>query len=160
MTIQVGDSIPNASLSEMTEDGPTTIETGTFFQGRKVVLFSVPGAFTPTCSNHHLPGFITQAEQILAKGVDEIACLAVNDAFVMGAWGQQQGAGKAVRMLADGNADFTKALGLDVDSKAWGMGIRGQRFAIIANNGTVEALHIDPPGSFELTSAEHILRSL
>jgi len=160
MTIQVGDQIPNIHLSEMTESGPSEVTADQLFKGRRVVLFSVPGAFTPTCSNQHLPGFIAQHDQITAKGVDQIACLAVNDAFVMGAWGKDQGAGDAVRMLADGNADFTKALGLDADASAWGMGIRGQRFAMVVSDGVVEGLHIDPPGSFELTSAEHILSTL
>ncbi len=160
MTIQVGDTIPGVTLGEMTENGPSQVNTSDFLQGRRVVLFSVPGAFTPTCSNHHLPGFIAQADQFKAKGVDEVACLAVNDAFVMGAWGQQQGAGEKVRMLADGNAELSKAMGLDADATAWGMGIRGQRFAMVINDGVVEALHIDPPGSFELTSAEHVLSTL
>ena len=160
MTIQTGDQIPAATLAHMTAEGPQPITTDEIFSGSKVVLFSVPGAFTPTCSAKHLPGFIQHAGDIRAKGVDTIACLAVNDAFVMGAWGEDQGAGDKVLMLADGNGDFTKALGLEMDGTGFGMGMRGKRFSMIVEDGTVTTLNLEEPGAFQVSSAEHALSQL
>ena len=159
MTIQVGEKIPGCTLGAMGEDGPSTVETTEFFQGRKVVLFAVPGAFTPTCSARHLPGFVDQADHILARGVDTIACMAVNDVFVMDAWGKSAGADQLV-MLADGNGEFSRALGLELDATAWGMGQRSQRFALIAEDGVVTDLFVEPPGEFRVSSAEHVLSRL
>ncbi len=136
------------------------ISTTTFFAGRKVVLFSVPGAFTPTCSAQHLPGFVQNAAAIKARGVDEIVCIAVNDAFVMDAWGKSQKAGGAVTLLADGNGEFTQALGLELDGRGFGLGPRGQRFAMVVDNGTVVHLAVEEPGAFEVSSAERILTVL
>ncbi len=159
MTIQIGEKIPEATLSIMTEDGPAPLTTGEFFGGKKVVLFSVPGAFTPTCSARHLPGFVDHADDILAKGVDAIACMAVNDVFVMNAWGKSAGADK-IMMLADGNAEFSKALGLELDASSFGMGLRSQRFALLAESGVVKQLFIEGPGEYRVSSAEHVLSSL
>jgi len=159
MSIKVGDSIPQATLTVMTESGPTPLTTDELFDGRKVVLFAVPGAFTPTCSAKHLPGFVEQAEAILAKGVDTIACMAVNDVFVMHAWGKTANAGR-IRMLADGNGDFTRALGLELDATAFGMGHRSQRFALVAENGRVTELFVEQPGEFRVSSADHVLSKL
>ncbi|MCK0068828.1 MULTISPECIES: peroxiredoxin [Kordiimonas] len=160
MTIQVGDKIPAAMLTTMTADGPAPIATEEYFAGKKVVIFSVPGAFTPTCSAKHLPGFIEQADAIKAKGVDEIACYAVNDVFVMHAWGENTGAGDKVTMLADGNGDFTKAIGLEMDASGFGMGLRSVRFSMIVENGTVTELNVEEPGAFQVSSAEHALGQL
>ena len=160
MTISAGDKMPEGTLVEMTADGPTPRPTADLFGGRKVVLFSVPGAFTPTCSAKHLPGFVQHADELKAKGVDEIVCMAVNDAFVMGAWGKDQGADGKVSMLADGNADYTKALGLEMDGTGFGMGIRGKRFAMIIDDGVVKELNIEGPGEFRVSSAEHVLTQL
>jgi len=160
MTISVGDKLPEATLVEMTADGPTPRTTADIFGGRKVAIFSVPGAFTPTCSAKHLPGFVDQADAFKAKGVDEIACMAVNDAFVMGAWGKDQNAGGKVSMLADGNGDFVKALGLELDGTGFGMGLRGQRFSMIVEDGTVTTLNIEGPGEFQVSSADHMLTQL
>ncbi|MFC7048579.1 peroxiredoxin [Emcibacter nanhaiensis] len=160
MTISAGDTMPEGTLVEMTADGPTPRTTADLFGGRKVVLFSVPGAFTPTCSAKHLPGFVQHAGELKAKGVDEIVCMAVNDAFVMGAWGKDQGADGKVTMLADGNADYTKALGLEMDGTGFGMGIRGKRFAMIIDDGVVKELNIEGPGEFRVSSAEHVLTQL
>jgi len=160
MTITVGDKLPEATLVEMTESGPSPRTTDDIFGGRKVALFSVPGAFTPTCSAKHLPGFIEQSEVFKAKGVDEIVCMAVNDAFVMGAWGKSQGAGGKVSLLSDGNGDFSKALGLEMDGRAYSMGMRGQRFSMIVENGVVTALNIEGPGEFHVSSADHMLSQL
>ena len=159
MTIQAGDHIPQATLSVMTDTGPTPVTTDELFGGKKVVLFAVPGAFTPTCSAKHLPGFVEQAEAILAKGVDTIACMAVNDVFVMNAWGNSAGA-QRIRMLADGNGDFTRALGLELDATAFGMGQRSQRFALIAEDGRVTGLFVEQPGEFRVSSADHVLSQL
>jgi len=159
MSIQVGDSIPAANLASMTENGPEPVNSEDFFANRKVVLFSVPGAFTPTCSAHHLPGFVEHADEILAKGVDTIACMAVNDAFVMGAWGSSANADQ-ISMLADGNGDFTRALGLELDGSAFGMGMRSQRFALVADNGVVTHLFVEGPGEFKVSSAEYVLGEL
>ena len=160
MTIKVGDRIPSASLKHMTADGMQTITTDQLFKGKKVVLFALPGAFTPTCSAKHLPGFVQNADTIKGKGVDTIACLSVNDAFVMNAWGKDQKAGDKVHMLADGNGDFTKAMGLEMDGSRFGMGQRSQRYAMVVQDGVVKALNIEAPGAFEVSSAESILKAL
>jgi peroxiredoxin len=160
MTIKVGDRIPSASLKHMTADGMQTITTDQLFKGKKVVLFALPGAFTPTCSAKHLPGFVQNAETIKGKGVDTIACLSVNDAFVMNAWGKDQKVGDKVLMLADGNADFSKAVGLTMDGTGYGMGTRAQRYAMVVQDGVVKALNVEAPGAFEVSSAESILKAL
>jgi peroxiredoxin len=160
MTIKVGDKIPSVSLKTMDKDGMQTLSTDDIFKGKKVVLFALPGAFTPTCSAKHLPGFVTQAEALRAKGVDTIACLSVNDAFVMDAWGKAQNTGEKVLMLADGNGDFSKAVGLTMDGTGYGMGLRASRYAMVVDNGTVKALNVEAPGAFEVSSAESILKAL
>lgn len=159
MSIQTGDRIPEVTLTTMTDSGPSPISTSELFGGKKVVLFSVPGAFTPTCSAKHLPGFVDNAEDILAKGVDTIACMAVNDVFVMSAWGKSANA-KRLLMLADGNGEFTRALGLELDATAFGMGQRSQRFALVADDGVVTDLFVEAPGEFRVSSAEHVLANL
>ncbi|MBM7407219.1 MULTISPECIES: peroxiredoxin [Sphingomonas] len=160
MTIQVGDRLPDATFAKVTADGPEQVDTASFFQGRRVALFSVPGAFTPTCSARHLPGFVEKAAEIRAKGIDEIACTAVNDAFVMKAWGDANGVGDKVTMLADGNGAFARAVGLELDGSKFGMGTRAQRYAMVINDGVVEALHVEQPGEFRVSSAEHLLETL
>ncbi|MGA7713103.1 MAG: peroxiredoxin [Rhizomicrobium sp.] len=161
MTIKVGDKVPSATLMEKKKDtGPAPVKTADLFAGKKVVVFALPGAFTPTCSAKHLPGFIQHADEIKKKGVDVIACLSVNDAFVMGAWGEQQGAGDKVMMLADGNGEFTQALGLEMDATKFGMGKRSQRFSMLVENGVVKQLNIEEPGAYSISSAEHILKEL
>jgi peroxiredoxin len=160
MTIAVGDKIPSATLMTMTATGPAPVHTDEFFAGRTVAVFSVPGAFTPTCSAKHLPGFIEHADALKARGVDEIACVAVNDAFVMGAWGKAAGADGKVTMLADGNGDFAQALGLTMDASKFGMGKRGQRFSVVVKDGVVTAINIEEPGAFRVSSAEHLLGQL
>jgi peroxiredoxin len=160
MTIMVGDKIPSVTLREMTADGPKAVSTDELFAGKKVALFALPGAFTPTCSAKHVPGFVQNAEALKAKGIDTIACLSVNDAFVMGAWGKDQGAGDKVRMLADGNGEFTAAVGLEMDGSKFGMGKRSQRYAMIVHNGVVTTLDVEQPGAFEVSSAEHVLSQL
>lgn len=159
MTIKVGDKIPASTLKTMGEKGPVNITTAELFDGKKVVIFAVPGAFTPGCSLTHLPGFVVLADDIKAKGVDSIICMSVNDAFVMGAWGKAQNAEQLI-MLADGNADFTKAMGLEMDGTGFGMGIRCKRMAMIVEGGTVTHLAIEPPGGIVVTSAEAILKLL
>ncbi len=160
MTIQVGDKIPSATLTIMTADGPGPVSTDEYFAGRKVVLFSVPGAFTPTCSAKHLPGFVDHADEIRAKGADEIACMSVNDVFVMNAWGKSAGVDDKVTMLADGNATFAQALGLEMDASGFGMGLRSKRFSMIVEDGTVTELNVEEPGAFQVSSAEHALTQL
>ena len=161
MTIQVGDKIPSATLRHMTEDGPQEITTDEVFAGKKVVLFAVPGAFTPTCSAKHLPGFVAKAGEIKAKGVDTIACLSVNDAFVMGAWGKDQGAGGKVLLLADGSAEFTKAVGLELDLIERGLGVRSARYAMIVDDGVVKLLNKEEaPAGLDTSSAETVLEAL
>ena len=160
MTIQVGDSIPSATLNVMTADGPSAITTDDIFKGKTVALFGLPGAFTPTCSAQHLPGFVANADALKAKGVDSIVCLAVNDVFVMGAWGKDQNVGDKVTLVADGSAQFTKAAGLELDLTERGLGLRCQRFSMVVDDGVVKSLNIDPAGSFEATSAEKILEQL
>ncbi len=160
MTIKVGDSVPSGSFKHMTADGMQELSTGELFGGKKVVLFSLPGAFTPTCSAKHLPGFVQHAGDLKAKGVDTIACMSVNDAFVMDAWGKDQSVGDSVLMLADGNGDVAKALGLDFDASGFGMGTRAQRFAMVVEDGKVTTLNVEEPGAFEVSSAEAMLAAL
>ena len=160
MTIKTGDKIPSGTLKHMTADGPAEITTDDLFKGKKVILFGLPGAFTPTCSAKHVPGFVQQYDAIKAKGVDTIACMAVNDAFVMDAWGKDKGAGNDVMMLADGNADFAKAIGLELDATGVGLGIRSQRFAMVVEDGVVTGIHVEQPGAFEVSSAEAVLATL
>lgn len=159
MSIKVGDSLPSMTLKIMGEKGPEDISTDSIFKGKKVVLFAVPGAFTPGCSNTHLPGYVVLADKIKAKGVDTIVCLSVNDAFVMHAWGKSQNADELL-MLADGNADFTRALGMEADSSAFGMGTRSKRYAMVVDNGVVTHLAVEPPRTIEGSSAEKILEVL
>jgi peroxiredoxin len=161
MAIKAGDTIPSdIKLKEMGDSGPKDVTTGELFKGRKVVLFAVPGAFTPTCSMKHLPGFVEQAGAIKAKGVDEIICLSVNDAFVMGAWGQNQKAQGKVRLVADGNAEFTKAMGLTMDGSGFGMGTRSQRYAMIVDDGKVKELMVEPGPGLSVSSAESVAGKL
>ncbi|HXP31667.1 MAG TPA: peroxiredoxin [Stellaceae bacterium] len=160
MTIKVGDKIPSLKLRHMTAEGPKEISTDDIFKGKKVVLFAVPGAFTPTCSAKHLPGFVEKAAQIKAKGVDTIACIAVNDAFVMGAWGKDQKTEGKVMMLADGNGEFAKAVGLELNASGFGLGTRSQRYAMVVDNGAVKTLNVEQPGAFEVSSADAILKAL
>lgn len=160
MTIKVGDKIPALSLKTNTPDGIDDLDTGAFFKGKKVVLFAVPGAFTPTCSVKHLPGYVEKAADLKARGVDAIACTAVNDAFVLGAWAKDQNAGEAVTMIADGNGELAKALGLEMDVSVAGMGTRSQRYAMVVEDGTVTKLFVEEPRAFEVSSAEHVLANL
>jgi len=160
MTIKVGDKVPSATLMQMKGGAPQPVKTDDFFAGRKVALFGLPGAFTPTCSAKHLPGFVQHADELRQKGVDAIACLSVNDAFVMGAWGENQNVGDKVAMLADGNGEFTRALGLEMDASRFGMGHRSQRFSMLVDNGFVKQLNIEEPGSFSVSSAEHMLNQI
>ena len=159
-TIKVGDSIPSMKLMVATDDGPKEIAIDEIFKGKKVVLFAVPGAFTPTCSAKHLPGFVQKADALTAKGVDHVVCLSVNDAFVMGAWAHDQGVGDKVLMLADGSGAFTKAVGLELDLVARGLGVRSQRYALVAEDGKVTHLAIEAPGGFDVSRAEAILAAL
>jgi peroxiredoxin len=160
MTIKVGDKVPSATLMQMKDGGPKPVSTDELFKGKKVAVFALPGAFTPTCSAKHLPGFIQQAGALKAKGIDTIACVSVNDAFVMGAWGEAQGAGDTVMMLADGNGDFTRALGLELDATKFGMGKRSQRYSMVVDDGVVRVLNVEAPGAFEVSSADHMLGQL
>jgi len=160
MTIKQGDKMPAGTFKTMTKDGPQNLTTDQLFAGKKVVLFSVPGAFTPTCDAKHLPGFLQHAAALKGKGVDTIACMAVNDVFVMNAWGKASNVGDSVLMLADGNAAYAKALGLELDASGFGMGIRGQRFAIVVDNGVASKVLVEGPGEFKVSSAEHVLSVL
>lgn len=161
MTIKAGDKIPDATLMEMTDKGPQPVSVAQLTEGKTVVLFGVPGAFTPTCSNQHLPGFLRQADAIKAKGVHTIGCVSVNDAFVMGAWGKAQGAEGRVKMLADGNGEFTKKIGLELDASGFGMGMRSRRYALIIKNGTVTFVGIDAnPGEAVESGADMVLSKL
>jgi peroxiredoxin len=160
MTIKVGDRIPSANLVKATADGPQPVDSDSYFAGRRVALFSVPGAFTPTCSARHLPGYVERAAELRGKGVDEVACVAVNDAFVMQAWGRQAGADGKVTMLADGNGEFAKSLGLTMDASKFGMGTRGQRWSAIVDDGVVRELNVEEPGAFSVSSAEYLLNQL
>ena len=157
MTISVGDRLPSTTFVKATQAGPEQVASDDFFKGRKVALFSVPGAFTPTCSAKHLPGYVEKADELKARGIDEIACTAVNDAFVMGAWSKAGGADGKVTMLADGNGNFAKAIGLEMDGSAYGLGTRGQRYSMIVDDGVVEQLNVEAPGEFKVSSAEHML---
>src|SRR5215468_9992620 len=157
MAINAGERMPAGKLKRMTKEGPKDVTTDDLFKGKKVVLFSVPGAFTPTCDAKHLPGFVQNAESLKAKGVDTIACMAVNDVFVMNAWGKHSNVGDKVLMLADGNGDYARALGLELDARGFGMGTRGQRFAIIVDDGVATVVNVEAPGQFKVSAAEHVL---
>jgi len=159
MTIKVGDKIPSATFMEMQDGKPTPVPSDNFFAGKKVAVFALPGAFTPTCSAKHVPGFVANYDALKAKGVSEIACVSVNDAFVMGAWGKDQKSDGKVHMLADGNGDFTRAIGLEMDGTKFGMGKRSQRYSMIVDNGVVTSLNVEEPGAFEVSSAEYLLSS-
>jgi len=160
MTISAGDKMPSGVFGLMSDSGPGAVSTDDLFTNKKVVLVSVPGAFTPTCSMNHLPGFVDQAAQLKSKGVDTIACMAVNDVFVMDAWGKDRGVGDDVMMLADGNGEYARALGLEMDGTGFGMGMRGQRFAIVVDNGVATHVAVEAPGQFEVSKAEAILEAL
>ncbi len=160
MTIKVGDKIPAGALHLKTADGVEEMSTDALFGGKKVVVFALPGAFTPTCSAKHLPGFVQKAADLKGKGVDAIACLSVNDAFVMDAWGKDQKVGDSVLMLSDGNADFTKAIGLTMDGSGYGMGTRSKRYAMVVKDGVVQNLFVEEPGQFEVSSADYVLGKL
>jgi len=160
MTIKVGELMPAGTFGTMADNSRGDVSAEQLFGGRKVVLVSVPGAFTPTCSMNHLPGFVDLADEIRAKGVDTIACMAVNDVFVMSAWGEDRNVGDKVLMLADGNGDYTRALGLELDARSFGMGMRGQRFAIIVDDGVATHVAIEAPAQFEVSKAEAILAVL
>ena len=160
MTIKVGDKAPDGVFKVMKSDGPGAYSAKELFADKKVVLFSVPGAFTPTCSKQHLPGYIEKADELKKKGIDAIACMAVNDVFVMGAWGESCDAGDKVLLLADGNGDYASALGLEMDATGFGMGKRGQRFAMVVDNGVVTQLHVEAPGEFKVSSVDNILANL
>ncbi len=159
MTISVGDKLPDVTLVKATAEGPDKVQSSDYFAGKKVALFSVPGAFTPTCSAKHLPGFVDKATELKGKGIDEIACTAVNDAFVMGAWNQRDGSAD-VTMLADGNGDFAQALGLTMDGSGFGLGQRGSRWSMVVNDGVVEQLNVEGPGEFKVSTADHMLGQL
>jgi peroxiredoxin len=159
MTIAKGDKLPDVTVVKATAEGPQKVQTGDYFKGKKVALFSVPGAFTPTCSVKHLPGFVEKARELKAKGVDEIVGTAVNDAFVMQAWNKANGS-EDITMLADGNGDFAEALGLTMDGSGFGLGKRGQRYSMIVDDGVVKELNVEQPGDFKVSSAEHMLGQL
>jgi glutaredoxin/glutathione-dependent peroxiredoxin len=160
MTVKVGDRVPSVTLRYVTPDGVQAVSTDDFFRGKKVALFAVPGAFTRTCSQRHLPSYVTNAAELKAKGIDTIACIAVNDQFVMSAWGREHGAGDDIVMLGDGSGDFTKAMGLELDRVKEGMGIRSQRYSMLVDDGVIKALNVEQPGVFEVSSAETMLKAL
>ncbi len=160
MTIQIGDKLPEATFKQMTKDGPVNVSVSALTAGKTVVLFSVPGAFTPTCHAKHLPGFVAHSSALQAKGVDTIACTAVNDVFVMDAWGKVLNVGEGITMLADGNGEFTKALGLELDASGFGMGTRSQRFAFVAKDGLISHVFVETGGEFRVSAAEHVLANL
>ena len=160
MTIKVGDKLPSVTLAEATPDGPKPIKSDEFFKGRRVALFAVPGAFTPTCSAKHLPGFKQQSQAIRGKGVDAIACLSVNDGYVMRAWAEDQAVGDDIVMLADGSGDFTRAIGLEMDGTGLGMGKRSRRYSMIVADGVVTSLNVEEPGEFKVSTADHLLAQL
>jgi peroxiredoxin len=160
MTINVGDRLPKTTFIKATAEGPQPVDSDEYFSGRRVALFSVPGAFTPTCSARHLPGFVEKAEEFMGKGVDEIACTAVNDAFVLQAWSETAQADGKVTMLADGNGDFIREIGLGMDGSKFGLGQRGQRFSMVVNDGVVEQLNVEEPGSFNVSSADYMIERL
>jgi peroxiredoxin len=157
MTIKVGDRIPSVTLTEKQEGGPAPVTTDQLFKGKKVALFALPGAFTPTCSAKHVPGYVQNYDALKSRGIDSILCLSVNDAFVMGAWGKDQGADGKVRMIADGNGEFTRAVGLEFDASKFGMGKRSQRYSMVVDDGVVKSLNVEEPGAFEVSSADHML---
>ena len=159
MTISVGDKLPDVTLVKATENGPEQVNAAEYFKGKKVALFSVPGAFTPTCSARHLPGYVEKADELKSKGVDEIVATAVNDAFVMGAWNNASGSND-ITMLADGNGDFAEAVGLTMDGSGFGLGKRGQRYSMVVDDGVVTQLNVEQPGDFSVSSAEHMLGHL
>ena len=159
MTIQVGDRLPDVPLTIATPDGPEATTSADYFAGKRVALFAVPGAYTPTCSARHLPSFVEKAEELKAKGIDEIACTSVNDAFVMGAWNQAQGS-QDITMIADGNGQFASAVGLEMDASKFGMGQRSQRYSMVVNDGVVEQLNVEAPGDYRVSGAEHMLEQL
>ena len=159
MTISVGETIPEATLIRSTAEGPQPVKTSAFFKGRRVALFSVPGAYTPTCSARHLPSFVEKASEIKGKGVDAIACISVNDAFVMAAWNKADGSDD-ITMLADGNGQFADAIGLAMDGSKFGMGARSQRYSMLVNDGVVEQLNVEAPGEYHASSAEHLLEQV
>ena len=159
MTIAVGDKLPDVKLVKAGAEGPEPVQSADYFKGKKVALFSVPGAFTPTCSAKHLPSYVAKAGELKTQGIDEIACTAVNDAFVMGAWGRADGSDD-VTMLGDGNGDFAQALGLTMDGSGFGLGQRGSRWSMVVNDGTVEQLNVEAPGDYKVSSAEHMLEQL
>ena len=159
MTIQVGDRLPDVPITIAAPDGPKPTTTGEFFKGKKVALFAVPGAFTPTCSARHLPSYVDKASDLKGKGIDEIACISVNDPFVMAAWGQRDGS-EDITMLADGNGDFAKAIGLTMDGSKFGLGERSQRYSMIVDDGVVEQLNVEAPGEYRASSAEYMLDQL
>ncbi len=160
MTIQAGDKVPSVKLRQMTAEGPKEVAIDELIASKKAVIFAVPGAFTPTCSAKHLPGFVAQAEALKAKGAEIVICVSVNDVFVMNAWGKDQKTDGKVVMLADGNGEFTKAMGLTLDGSGFGMGTRSQRYALIAENGVITTLNVEKPGAFEVSSADAILQAL
>jgi peroxiredoxin len=160
MAVREGDKVPPGSFKVMTGDGPTDVSTDDLFDGKTVAFFALPGAFTPTCSAKHLPGFVANMDALKAKGVDTIACASANDVFVMAAWGKDQNCEGKVEMLADGSADFAKAMGLELDLNARGMGMRSQRYSMIVTDGTITKLNVEEPGAFEVSSAEHMLSQL
>ena len=160
MAIKSGDRMPAGTFKVMTKDGPADLTTEQLFKGKKVVLFSVPGAFTPTCDAKHLPGFVDKAGDFKAKGVDTVACMAVNDVFVMNAWGKHANVGDKITMLADGNGEYAKALGLEMDGRGFGMGMRGQRFAIVVKDGVATNVDIEAPKEFKVSTAENVLSQL
>ncbi|RAK56761.1 peroxiredoxin [Phenylobacterium deserti] len=160
MTIKVGDKLPSVTLTQATAEGPRPVGSDEFFAGKKVALFAVPGAFTPTCSAKHLPGFKQLAQDIRGKGVDVIACVSVNDAFVMRAWGEEQAVGEDIVMLADGNGDFTKAVGLEMDGSKFGMGLRSQRYSMVIEDGVVKELNVEQPGEFKVSAADYLVAQL
>jgi peroxiredoxin len=160
MAIGVGDRLPSVNLVKASPDGPQPVDSDSFFKGRRVALFSVPGAFTPTCSARHLPGFVEKVDELKAKGVDEVACTAVNDAFVLQAWAESADAVDKVTMLADGNGEFAQALGLVFEGSRFGMGQRGQRYSMVVNDGIVEQLNVEEPGAFNVSSADYMLERL
>jgi peroxiredoxin len=159
MTIEVGQKLPDVPLAIGTSEGPKPTTSGEFFKGKRVALFAVPGAFTPTCSARHLPSYVDKADELKAKGIDEIACISVNDPFVMQAWGQKDGSDD-ITMLADGNGQFAEAVGLEMDGSKFGMGKRSQRYSMVVNDGTVEQLNVEAPGEYRASSAEHMLEQL
>ena len=160
MAVKEGDKVPSAKLKVKTSEGIKDVNTDEYFKGKKVVLFALPGAFTPTCSAKHVPGFVQNYDQLKQKGVDKIACVSVNDAFVMEAWGRDQKCDSKVDMLADGNADFTKAMGLELDARGNGMGIRSRRYAMVVDDGVIKKLNVEEPGAFNVSSADYLLERL